>query len=458
MISQRSSIKKAFNIEGFTNYLRNMPPARSVLLGYLGYIVVGWILLCLPFTHNSGSVATPLDHLFTSTSAISTTGLVTISFSGVYNFLGQFIVMLLIQIGGIGYMTLGSFVILAQNKPLTKSRLDIAGVVFALPETFKIHKFIKSVIVFTVVIESFGAAVLYFILRQAGVQNAMWSAMFHSVSAFCTAGFGLYDNSFENFPSHFRLNAVIAALSYMGAVGFIVFVDVWRKLQGKIDRVTLTTRIILWTTFYVSVIGTFMFFIAEPSIQSYSAEKRLLASFFQTMSAMTTVGFNTIPIGAISRASLLLIITLMVIGASPSGTGGGLKSTTFTALWGLAVSTLRGQKEVSFWKRTIPEQRVRLASACFCFYVIFLLAGTYFLCLSDSAIDFERLLFEAASALGTVGLSTGITSSITAMSKIILIALMYAGRVGPLTFGLALFVGKSSDISFEQKHPDDLVV
>jgi trk system potassium uptake protein TrkH len=434
-----------------------MHPIRSVVLGYLMYVVVGWILLSLPICHRVGNTAVGLDHLFTSASAVSTTGLVTVSVSETYNFLGQFFVMVLIQLGGIGYMTFGSFVILAQNKPLSKARLNIANVVFALPESFKIYKFIKSVIVFTAVIELFGAAALYVVFRKAGIDTPVWSAIFHSVSAFCTAGFGLYNNSFENFSGHFWINIIIAVLSYLGAVGFIVSVDIWRRIRGKIDHVTLTTKIILWSTFYISLIGTVLFFITEPSIQSYPADKRLLASFFQAMTALTTVGFNTIPIGAVSRASLLLITTLMVIGASPAGTGGGLKCTTFTALWGLAVSTLKGQKNVSFWGRVIPEQRVRLAAASFCFYVTFLLVGVYFLSLTDSAMDFEKLLFEAASALGTVGLSTGITSSLAVMSKIILIGLMYAGRIGPLTFGLAMFVNRLSAVD-TTKYLDDLVV
>ncbi len=446
------------DIEGILRYLCGIHPVRNVILGYLMYIVIGCVLLCLPVFQRQSSAATCLDHLFVSTSAVSTTGLATVSIAQTYNFFGQFIVMILIQLGGIGYMTFGSFILLAQNKALSKTRLDIMNVVFALPESFRIYKFIKSVIVFTVIIELCGAVLLYAVFRNAGVENAVWSAVFHSVSAFCTAGFGLYDNSFENFSGHFWINVIIAVLSYLGAVGFIVFVDIWRRIRGKIDHVTLTTKIILWATFYLSLFGTLLFFITEPSIQNYPAEKRLLASFFQTMTAMTTVGFNTIPIGAVSRASLLLMITLMVIGASPAGTGGGLKSTTFTALWGLAKSAMKGQKDVSFWGRIIPEQRVRLAAASFCFYVTFLLVGTYFLSLTDGAVDFEKLLFEAASALGTVGLSTGITSSLAVMSKIILIGLMYAGRVGPLTFGLAMFVDRISAIDHRPKRLDDLVV
>lgn len=444
------------DIEGLLKYFCNIHPVRNVVLGYSLYAFIGCLILCLPFSVRQGSTATFLDHLFTSTSAVSTTGLVTVSISGTYTFFGQVIIMILIQLGGIGYMTFGSFIILAQNKILSKTRLDVLNTVFSLPESFKIYKFVKSVIIFTVSIELCGAVLLYQIFRSEGVENAVWQAIFHSVSAFCTAGFGLFDNSFENFAGHFWMNIVLAFLSYFGAVGFIVFVDVWRRLRGKIEYVTLTTKIILWSTFYISLAGTILFFITEPSIQSHSPEKRLMESFFQAMTAMTTVGFNTIPIGGISKASLLLIITLMVIGASPSGTGGGLKTTTFSAVLGLAKSAMKGRSEVSFWGRVIPEQRVRLACASFCFYSTFLLIGVYFLSLTDRTMDFEQLLFEAASALGTVGLSTGITSSLSVMSKILLIALMYIGRVGPLTFGLAMFVDRVSDINSRQ--PEDLAL
>ncbi|OHB51545.1 MAG: hypothetical protein A2Y10_11795 [Planctomycetes bacterium GWF2_41_51] len=448
------AIKKS--IENIIASYFRIHPVRHVVLGYLIYIFVGWVFLCFPFMHKPAAAASVLDHLFISTSAVSTTGLVTVSVSGTYNIAGQILVLILIQLGGIGYMTFGSFIFLAQRRPLRIERMNIANVVFALPETFKVYKFIRSVIIFTISIETVGAILIYIMLRKAGIEGAFWSAIFHSISSFCTAGFSLYDNSFENYTSHVGLNIVIAFLSYLGAVGFIVFVDIWRKLQGKVENVTLTTKIILWATFYLSVIGIFIFFITEPSIKNLPPDQRLVASFFQVMTSMTTVGFNTIPIGSLSRASLLVIIVLMVIGASPSGTGGGLKSTTFSALWGLMRSTIHGEKEVSFWGRTVPDYRVKLAASVFCSYVTFLLIGTYFLSLAEGRMDFESILFEAASALGTVGLSTGITGSVTPMSKIILIILMYLGRLGPLTFGLSLVAGHKKEI--ETKRAEDLVI
>lgn len=437
---------------GMWNFLHKMHPVRLVFLGYGSYIFLGWLLLCLPFTTQAGLGA--LDNLFIATSAVSTTGLVTTSVSGSYTFAGQFLILALIQLGGIGYMTFSSFVILAQKKTLSGKRSEIAGAVFSLPKTFVVEKFIRSVIVFTFVIELVGAMALYPVFRNAGVETPLWSAVFHSVSSFCTAGFGLYDNSFESFTDNFWLNFIVSVLSYLGAVGFIVCVDVYRKLTAKTDCITLTSRIILWTTFWMTVVGTAVMFLSEPSLSSMPPYERLMAAFFQAMSAMTTVGFNSIGIGRVSQATLMLITILMVIGASPSGTGGGLKTTTFSAFIGLMRSTIAGRKDVTFWGRPIPEERVQTAVASLGFYLACLILGTFVLTLTETQ-TFENILFESASALGTVGLSSGITSSLTVLGKLILIILMFVGRLGPLTFGLALTLGSKGS---ERGADNDLAV
>jgi trk system potassium uptake protein TrkH len=430
-------------IKNIIDFLKDVNPIRLAMLGYTSYILGGWILLCLPFVWKVAHVPA-LDNLFIATSAVSTTGLVTVSISDSYNFTGQLIILLLIQAGGIGYMTFSSFVILSSKRNLSETREGVGQVVFSLPINFRVDKFIRSVIVFTVVIESTGAVLLYAAFRNEGLNNPLWTSIFHSISAFCTAGFSLYNSSFEGFSGSFWINIIIAGLSYCGAVGFIVFVDLWRRITNKEEHVTLTTKIILHVTFWLTLSGTALLFVSEPSIASMPADERLLAAFFQTMTAMTTVGFNSIKISQMSRAGLLLLSTLMIIGASPSGTGGGLKTTTFSALFGVIKSAIRGETHVYFWGRKIPTKRVRLAVATFCFYITFLLIGTYLLELLQD-FDLEAGFFEAASALGTVGLSMGITSSLNDLSKVIIIFLMFAGRLGPLTFGMALFLRNSLD-------------
>ena len=424
-------------LAGILRTLGGLHPVKLVLLGYFSYILLGWVLLCLPPLRR-GPVSA-LDGLFMATSAVSTTGLATVSLSGSYTFAGQVVVLLLIQVGGMGYMTFSSFVVLSRKRPLSDTRLDVAKTVFSLPKSFRIDKFIRSVLVFTATIELLGAVGLYFAFRAAGAPQPLWSSVFHTVSSFCTAGFSIYDSSLTAYRGEFWINLIVCFLSYLGAVGFIVCVDVWRKVTGKVQKVTLTTKIILHATFWIALVGTVHLFIAEPSIRSLPPEQRLLASAFQAMTAMTTVGFNTIPISAVSRTSLLLLVILMVIGASPSGTGGGLKSTTFSAMIGVMRSALRQQSGVRFWRCEIPEERVRAATATLCLYLTFLLLGTWGLTLTEEG-TLGDLLFEAASALGTVGLSTGATQQLTPLGKALVTLLMFIGRLGPLTFGMALFL------------------
>jgi len=205
---------------------------------------------------------------------------------------------------------------------------------------------------------------------------------------------------------------------------------------------------------WLSVAGTILFLTVEPSLKTLPLVDRILAAFFQCMTATTTVGFNTISIGALSKASVLLIIILMVIGSSPAGTGGGLKTTTFTAMLGVMRSALRGERDVRFWGKKIPVERVWLAFSNIGFYLITLVVGVYLLDLVEST-PFDQNAFEAASALGTVGLSMGITAGLTSLGKIIITFLMFAGRVGPLTLGSALFFRKETD---SQSRDEDLAV
>lgn len=424
--------------QGFVSFIHSLHPIRLVALGYLSYVGVGWLLLALPFGHATDAVS-GLDALFTSTSAVSTTGLATVSTGNDYNLLGQIIILVLIQLGGIGYMTFGSFVVLSRSAVLSERRQQIGKAVFSMPEEFRIDKFIRSVITFTLITETAGAIFLFLAFTRAGIEAPAWSAVFHSVSAFCTAGFGLYDDSFERLRGNVSVNVILGILSYLGAIGFIVFVDGWRCLIGKTSRLTLTSRIILATTAWLSLAAIVLFFVGEPSIQGLPPYERLTAACFQVMTSITTVGFNTISIGNLSQASLFLIVLLMIVGASPAGTGGGLKTTTFTALWGVIRSSILGREKVTFWGKEIPEERIRVAIASLGFYAGALILGCYLLALTES-VPFEGLLFESASALGTVGLSTGITAQLTPIGKLILVVLMFIGRLGPLAFGIALFL------------------
>lgn len=413
-------------------------PLRLLVLGYGSYILVTWIFLCLPPAWN-GSAIGSLDNLFTAASAVTTTGLVTVSTPESYSFLGELAILVGIQLGGLGYMTVGSFIMLTMKHDLSSLRANIGGVAFSLPIGFEMKSFLRHVVAFTLLIEAFGAAALYFAFSADGLASPLWPAIFHSVSAFCTAGFSVFPNSLESYRDAFWVNAIISALSILGAVGFLVISDLWMSLTGR-RRITLTSRIILHFTALLILAGWAVLFVAEPSFQAMEPGRRLMASGFQAMTAMTTVGFNTHPMGEMSHAMILVMIILMIVGASPSGTGGGVKSTSISAAMAVTMSILRRRDQVTFFGRVVPTYRLHYAFAAIVFYIMAFTMGAILLALVETQL-LEDVLFEAASAIGTVGLSRGITPVLTPLGKIIVIVLMFIGRVGPLTLGLAVFVG-----------------
>ena len=428
-------------------------PAKLLLVGYLSYIVAGWIALTFGFSQ--ASPLSPLDTLFTAVSAVSTTGLTTIDTGTSYTFAGQIVVVLLIQFGGIGYMTGSSFLFLSLRNHLSETQQKTAKTAYSLPNSITPALFIRSVILFTFACEAVGAALLYPVLKAGGEADPLWSAIFHSISAFCTAGFGLRTDSFAPYVANVPLNMTLAVLSIFGAMGFIVVADVVRRIAGQTSHIGFTCKVIVRMTASLLVAGTLLLFIIEPSLAGMPPWERLQAAFFQAASASTTVGFNTVNIGGLAKGSLLVIMVLMIIGASPAGTGGGLKTTCFAALIGLVRSTLKGRSSVRFFKREVPPAQLQAATASLVCYCGALAIGTFLLSLAQPSVEFDKLLFEAVSAIGTVGLSMGLTSDLSAIGKLVIIALMIIGRLGVLTFGLATAV---PDESREEEADNDLAV
>lgn len=417
--------------------LRGLDGPVKVVLGYLGYMLLGWLVLLLPISHAAETSASVLDHLFTAVSAVSTTGLVTIATGDSYTFFGELVVLSLIQLGGLGYMTLGSFVLLMRRREFDSGREALSRITFVLPEGMSVRGVIRTVVIFSLAVELIGAAALYPIFRAAGETQPVWSSIFHSISAFCTAGFSLHSNSLEAYAHNFWLNAIVIVLSTLGAIGFIVIHDTFGRLIGRQKASTLTTRIILSSTLFILIAGSLVTLVTEPSIRSLPADERIMAAIFQTMTASTTVGFNTVPISQLSASTVVLMMVLMLIGASPAGTGGGLKTTTVTALYAVTKSNFTSDDRVTFAGAEVPRHRIRTAVATATVYFSALIAGV-FLILAVDDHDPEAVWFEAASALGTVGLSRGITSELSHLSALVVIALMFIGRVGPVTLALAI--------------------
>lgn len=428
-----------------------LDPARALLGGYLLYVLTGWALLATPMAQTTPVAA--LDTLFIATSAVSTTGLVTVDPGTSFTLFGEIVILALIQLGGIGYMTFGSFVVLALRHRMTPFRERMTRTAFALPSDFRIGQFIRRVVAYTLIVEAIGAAALYAFFSAAGEPAPLWSAIFHSVSAFCTAGFSLYPDSFEGYSDHVGVLLTLSALSVLGAVGFIVMTEVWTYGRRK-GRLSFTSKTILKATGVFLLVGTALLFLAEPTLQSAPPEQRLLSAFFQTMTAATTVGFNSEPIGALAPATLIVLFVLMAFGASPSGTGGGLKSTTAATLWATMISVLKRRSSVRLDKRTVPTERLNQAAASLTFYLLVLCLATFCLLLTETAA-LEDILFEAISALGTVGLSTGLTGDLSPLGKLIVILLMVMGRLGVLTFGIAIV---QRDETPEEERDNEIVL
>lgn len=424
---------------------RTLGPVWTVVLGYASWILVGWILLTLPFSSTGvglmgGGVVGVLDHLFIAASAVSTTGLITVDPGTTYTWFGELVVLALIQSGGLGFMTLGSFVILSRRRPLSDTRRGALATTFTLPEDFSLPDFVRGLVVFAFVVEALGFLALYPVFRSSGVDNAAWTALFHSVSAFCTAGFSLFPDSLEGYGTSVAVIFTISLLSLAGGIGFIVWLDLYRRFRGRADSVTYTTVVILRMSAWIIAGTAVVLFLAEPVLIAQPAEHRLMGALFQAVSASTTVGFNSVPMGSLSMAVSFAVILTMVVGASPAGTGGGMKTTTLTATFAALRAGLRGSVRAVWRGRVIPEDRIMLAFATAGIYCLTLATGVFLVALLETH-PFLDILFEVTSALGTVGLSRGITADLRPLSELVLVATMLLGRVGPLTFGVAVASG-----------------
>ncbi|WP_371154588.1 TrkH family potassium uptake protein [Jannaschia sp. 2305UL9-9] len=451
----RSSFRRSA-IRGWARWrltLSQTPAPRLLLVGYLSYMLLGWALLSMPFAQTVPVSA--IDTLFIATSAVSTTGLVTVDPGSSFTFAGEVVLLALIQMGGLGYMTIGSFVSLHLAHRFDRLRRQTTRSAFNLPDRVDPASFLRAVVIFTLLVEVVGALILYAFFRAEGVPDAAWSAIFHSISAFATAGFSLNSNSFEDFSNHAGILLTLSVLSLLGAMGFLIVVDFWRTVLGRARHLGFTSKVIWRITLSFLVVGTALMFVAEPTYQALPPEDRLLAAFFQVMSASSTVGFNSTPTGALAPAMLIVMFFLMVVGASPAGTGGGLKTTSFAALVGLVRSTLKGRERIRYFKREIPLPRLQTATASLSYYAALLLMATFLLLLADPGLPFDAVMFEAISAMGTVGLSMGITGDLTDLGKLVIIVLMTAGRVGILTFGMAL---ASHDESRDEEADNELIL
>lgn len=429
-----------------------LSPIQLLSIGYVVIILLGAILLMLPISSTNSSYQFFVDSLFTSASAVSTTGLVVVDTGTYYSTFGETVVLILIQIGGLGYMLF--FVVFTV---LLKEKLSISGKKYlreavSRNQSVDLIKFVKLTLLYTFVIEGIGT-IGYFLVwvNKYPPIYAFYSSFFHSVSAFCTAGFGLYPDSLSSYSTSILINFNTFFLVITGGIGFFVLYDIINFFKQKIKknnvvRLSLHSKLVLSFTFSLFVFGAVIILISEPAKFSDNIFQDILNAFFQSVSASTTVGFNTVDITIMSNASLFVMIILMFIGASPGSTGGGIKTTSFAASVLSSIASLKGENAVSIFKRTISRVSINKANAQIFVALTSTILITLILSITEK-FSFIKILFEATSAFGTVGLSAGITSGLSSIGKLLITTLMIIGRVGPLAIGL-FFVNKNGNNNY----------
>jgi trk system potassium uptake protein TrkH len=436
-------IFKAF--EGrFYKLLTENPPV-SLMLSFATVIIFGTILLMFPASSANGQVTHFLDALFTATSATCVTGLVVVNTGTHFSVFGQLVILLLIQIGGLGIMTISTAFALMLGQRLTLKLENVMQRMVGESQSVNLLKLLRSIVLVTVFIEGVGAMFLFITFSKIlPTSQAIYYAVFHSVSAFCNAGFALWTNNLADFVNSPVVNLSITFLIILGGLGFTVLIDLYHYFfsGAKVKKLTLHSKIVLATSAGLILLGFVTLYLAEyhGAMAGFSASGRMLSSWFQSVT-MRTAGFNTIDIGRFSSASVLIALVLMFIGASPGSTGGGVKTTTFTVLMLSVVAMLRGKRDLTVFNRKIALSNAREATTLLSLAAAIIFIVVFVLMLIEP-YAFEKLLFEAISAFGTVGLSMGITSSLTYPGKALITLLMYIGRIGPLTMIYAFSMRK----------------
>jgi len=439
-------------------------PARLSISAFAGLILTGTLLLMLP-------AAAPQRHLgfvnalFTATSAGCVTGLVVVDTGTRLSLLGQLVVLALIQVGGLGIMTFSTLLLLmAGRRPGLTGRLVVRDT-FTHSGEQSFSSILKDVIIFTAAMEGLGATLLFFrFLPGSSAGTALYLSIFHSISAFCNAGFSLFSDSFVRFREDWILNLTICFLIICGGIGFLVIAELRRKFpynRKRWDRLSLHTRIVLSTTVLLLVCGSLSILLMEwhNTLTPLDPSSRLLSAFFQSVSARTA-GFNTLQIETMANETLFLIILLMFVGACPGSCGGGIKTTTLAALAHLGLSRLRGKKQTQVFHRTIPEESIGKAVSVLLVSMLVVAAGTMALLLTElgdtphlfSRGQFLELLFEVVSAFGTVGLSTGVTPELSTWGRLIITAVMFIGRLGPLVIVVAISRQRASRFYYAEEN------
>ena len=421
---------------------------QIIILGFAGVILVGALLLMLPLA-SAESCVTPFPKtLFTATSAVCVTGLVVEDTGSYWSVFGQAILLVLIQVGGLGVVTVAVFFVMLSKRKISLMQRSTMQDAISAPKVGGIVRLTKFFLRGTFLIELLGALVMLPVFCRDYGWSGVWMAVFHSVSAFCNAGFDLLGQSGRPYPSLTGyaadpvINLTIMLLIVLGGIGFLTWDDVWEN-RLHIRRYRMQSKVILVTTLCLILLPALFFFLADYS--TLPIGKRLLASFFQAVSPRTA-GFNTMDLTAMTEASRAMMILLMLVGGSPGSTAGGMKTTTLAVLLANAVATFRRRESPQFFGRRVGSGAVKTAATILSMYLMLFFGCGLFISIYE-ALPLSTCLYETASAVGTVGLTLGITPQLHLPSQLLLILLMYLGRVGGLTLVYAAMSSREPSVA-----------
>lgn len=452
------------------NRFQKLSPATLVLASFSLTILVGSILLSLPFSTSGGSISW-IDALFTATSAVCVTGLIVVDTGTYFTAIGQGVILCLIQVGGIGVMTIAVVLFRWVGRKISFHQRMAMQELFSHKPRGDILSLVKSIIVFTLAAELVGAVLLFIHWSQElSFTAALYTSVFHAVSAFCNAGFSTFPDSMMRYRDNLLLNLTMSGLIVVGGIGFPVLYDLqnWMRHRRKsLVRLSIQTKTVLVTTLFLIVSGAAMFsFLESASLGSaYPVRERILASVFQSITCRTA-GFNTVDIASLGEATLLLLIFLMYFGASPGSCGGGVKTTTLALGVAFAVSRMKRRRRVNIYHKSIPEETVTRSASLMLMSTGIIVAVLFMLLMGDciggrnasscQSGGFLAYLFETVSAFGTVGLSMGITANLSTWGKFWIVLMMLVGRVGVLTFSY-IIAGNSATKGIEYSEENIMI-
>ena len=429
---------------------RHFSPARIFVLSFAAVIMAGGILLWFPFCATKDHLRF-VDALFTSTSAVCVTGLVVVDVGKDLSTLGQVLTIFLFQIGGLGIITFSTVFFVLMGRGISFKGREIVQSTFLHTPRSDFMVIAKSVLWFTFITEAIGTLFLFIrFSRDFSSGTALYHAVYNAISAFNNCGYSLFSDNLMGYQGDLIVNITVMGLLVIGGIGFIVQYEVFSKLKGAQKKLSVHTKIVIITTTILILSGALLFYVFERNhiIKDVPVLNKILASFFQSVTPRTA-GFNTVDIGALTNATILLLLIFMFIGASPGSTGGGVKTSSAALLVLLLWNRLKGNEDVNIFNRTIPREIVSRAisiifASAFSIAIItsvLLIAGGGNLPPLESRHHFVEYLFDTVSAFGTVGLSMGITPKLNDLQKYALIIMMFAGRVGPLTLAFSLSRG-----------------